>query len=244
MLVKRLVLMAATAALILGAGALVIDNLARGPVPPSAGNTVTLEPGQETKDPLSVEKSPDGVPAPATATATGNEESAGSGADSGSGPGDATTPTESGDQPELEVLPPVSAPPTGLPMPSPPSALVSAPLPETASARMDVVDGFPSHVLSFPDTTVIVFTGVSSSGDTLQATAEGIAELPPENVVGHFRQVLLTAGFHSEDAAAAAGQHALRLTRGLDSVSISISTTGTGGTRFSLLGNFHTDPGL
>ncbi|WP_139204858.1 hypothetical protein [Arthrobacter sp. OV608] len=105
------------------------------------------------------------------------------------------------------------------------------------------MEGFPSQVLPFPDRTVIVFTGVSSTGDLLQSTAEGIVDLAVEKVTGHFQQVLQGAGFRSEEAAAGAGRQALHLTRGSDSVSIALSMTGTGSTRFSLLANFHTEPG-
>jgi hypothetical protein len=121
--------------------------------------------------------------------------------------------------------------------------MVSGQLPVAAWAQGKTVEGFPSQVLSFPDGTVIVFTGVSSSGDTLQATAEGIVDQAAEKVSGHFQQVLQAAGFRTADAPAAAGQQAFRLTRGSDSVSVTLSTTGTGSTRFSLLGNFHTEPG-
>jgi hypothetical protein len=122
-------------------------------------------------------------------------------------------------------------------------ALVKAPFPAAAYAHGKTVDGFPSEILSFPDGTVVVFTGVSSSGDTFQATAEGIADMAPEKVLGHFQQVLQSSGFRAEEVPDGAGQQAIRLIRGNDSVSVTLSITGTGSARFSLLANLHAEPG-
>jgi hypothetical protein len=236
MLVKRVVLVAATAAIILGSTAVVLDNLAgEQSVPSSTGAGNASSSGRGT--------AADGVPllppGQTNSSLPGGQSTGETGADH------AGVPATSGigDQRKLEVLPPATSSPTGLPMPSPPAAVVNAPLPGAASAKGKVVEGFPSQVLPFPDRTVIVFTGVSPSGNILQATAEGIVELAVEKVTGHFQQVLQGAGFRSEEAAAEAGEQALRFTRGNDSVSVTLSMTGTGSTRFSLLGNFHTEPG-
>ncbi len=234
MTAKRLVLAGACAALILGGTAVVLDNLALGQGP-SSSSAATAAPSAERPG-------ADGTPSVGGRSAEGPAdqatESAARGIEAGNGETSGT-----GSQRPLEVLPPVNDAPTGLPMPSPPAALITAPLPAAASAQGKTVEGFPSQVISFPDGTVVVFTGVSSSGDALQATAEGIVELGAENVAGHFLQILQSAGFRSEEAPAAAGQQAVRLARGKDSVSLTLSATRTGSTRFSLLGNFHTEPG-
>lgn len=122
------------------------------------------------------------------------------------------------------------------------TALVHAPLPNTASAAGKTVEGFPSGVLTFPDGTVVVFTGVSTHDTTLQATAEGIVESGADKVLGHFQQILQPVGFRFEEAPAVAGQQGMRFIRGKDTVSVTLSATGTGSTRFSLLANLHTDP--
>jgi len=235
MLVKRLVLAGIGLAVILGGIALVFDTLGNEQATPAvSAGTAPSSSGTPTVDGLSPSET-----AKAGSPLQNDQSTGGPGGDHARDLGSDVT----GEQRNLEVLPPVTASPTGLPVPSPPRALVNAPLPATASAQGKIVEGFPSQVLSFPDTTVIVFTAVSSSGDTLQATAEGIVEVTAEKVTGHFQQVLLSAGFRSEEAPAAVGQQALRLTRGNDSVSVTLSTTGTGSTRFSLLGNFHTEAG-
>lgn len=228
MLIKRLVLVGCGAAILLGGSAVVLDTLAndQGAAPAAAEGS----PAGQTIDP-SAEN--------AEARATDHAEAQpADGQDMSS-----DQPDGSGKARELEVLPPVSASPTGLPMPSPPAALVSEPLPAAASGQGKVVEGFPSNILTFPDSTVMVFTGVSPSEGTLQATAEGIVEIAMEKVVGHFQQILQSRGFLSEEAPAATGQQAIHLARGKDSVTVSFSITGTGSTRFTLLGNFHTEPG-
>jgi hypothetical protein len=234
MTAKRLVIAGSCAALVLGGTAVVLDNLALGQGPSSSSASTAAHSGERRAD--------DGAPSVggryAEGTADQPQESAARGIEAGNGETSGT-----GSQRPLEVLPPANDAPTGLPMPSPPTALITSPLPAAASAQGKMVEGFPSRVITFPDGTVVVFTGVSSSGDTLQATAEGIVELDAGNVAGHFLQILQSAGFRSEEAPAAAGQQALRLTRGKDSVSLTLSATGTGSTRFSLLGNFHTEPG-
>jgi hypothetical protein len=249
MMIKRLVLVGAGIALVLGGTAAVLDNMAHGQGAPAAGAGGTATPGRsqvaDGSTPSSTDPSGTGRTSPPTQNGQGTVPGGGDAGERGPGSGDPGEPGSSaaGNQRALEVLPPVSASPGGLPIPSPPAALVNAPLPSAASAKGKTVEGFPSHILSFPDRTVVVFTAVTSNGDTLQATAEGIVELAADKVTGHFQQVLQAKGFRSEEAPAVSGQAGLRLARGTDSVTLTLSTTGTGSTRFSLLGTFHTQPG-
>jgi hypothetical protein len=122
-------------------------------------------------------------------------------------------------------------------------ALVSKPLPPTASAQGKIVEGFPESSLPFPDGTVVVSTGVSAAETVLQVTAVAISAASQESVVGHFQQKLAPLNFWSEAAPAAEGQRSVRFVRGADSVTLTTSTTGTGSTRFMLLGNLHTIEG-
>lgn len=124
-------------------------------------------------------------------------------------------------------------------MPSPPAPLIRTPLPASGSAQGKVVDGFPVNVVTFPERTVLVSTSVSSSDQTLQVTADGIAELSTAQVTGHFQQSLLALGFQSEAVTSSDGQQSIRLSRGTDTVTVAITTTGTGSTRFTLLGTLH-----
>ena len=138
-----------------------------------------------------------------------------------------------------EALPQVSASSHALPVPKPPAPLIRGPLPATASAQGKIVAGFPRDVLSFPRGTVVGSTAVSASDGALQVAADAIVALNQDSVVGHFQQILGARKFWSEPVPAAQGQRAVRFSRGKDSLTLTTRSTGTGATRFMLLGNLH-----
>ncbi|AXJ11225.1 hypothetical protein CFN17_17625 [Arthrobacter sp. PM3] len=74
-------------------------------------------------------------------------------------------------------------------------------------------------------------------------TADAVVGKSQDAVVGHFQQILAPLKFWSEPVPAAQGQRAVRFSRGRDSMTLTTSTTGTGGTRFMLLGNLHVAAG-
>ncbi|MFP3803048.1 hypothetical protein, partial [Paraburkholderia sp. SIMBA_027] len=78
-------------------------------------------------------------------------------------------------------------------------------------------------------------TSVSGSGTVLQLAADGVLSASQANVLDSFRQSLAAHGFWSEDAPATNGSLAARFVRGADVVTVSVSTTGTGDSRFELL---------
>lgn len=155
------------------------------------------------------------------------------------GAADGSAPAPAG----REVLPPVSASPSGLPLPSPPAPLVSLPLPERASAQGQIVDGFPADAIPFPDGAVVVSTDVSPADGSLQISADAIVPSSQDSVVGHFQQILGPLQFWSERVPAAEGQQSMRFSRGTDSMTVTTVTTGTGSTRFTLLGKLHAAAG-
>ena len=226
---KQLVIAGIGVAAILGGTAVVLDQMTAGEpsasqaAPPAGSSPPGASPGA---DPGRADAETSTGPAEATAPPTG-----------GSAAGPAT------ERVHREVLPPVSATPSGLPMPSPPAPLISLPLPAAASAQGKIVDGFPADALLFPEGTVVVSTSVSPAEGTLQVAADAIAGLSQDSVAGHFQQVLGGVGFWSEPLPAAPGDRAVRFIRGADSVTLTASTTGTGGTRFMLLGNLHAAAG-
>ncbi|MDE8670299.1 hypothetical protein PY310_17105 [Pseudarthrobacter sp. H3Y2-7] len=230
MIAKKLVLAGVIAAVALGGTAVVLDQASQpAKAPPAAVN------GTGPVD--------SSVPQPSGA---GTVAAPGSGTESPSAaaaPPDAgVTPSQGPSDPAgrriQEVLPPASDAPTGLPMPSPPAALIRTPLPAPASAQGKIVDGFPANVVSFPDRTAVVSTSVSSEDRTLQASAVGIVDLTPLQTIGHFQQSLLALGFQSESVSSGDGR-SVRLSRGTDTVTVAITTTGTGSTRFTLLATLH-----
>lgn len=105
------------------------------------------------------------------------------------------------------------------------------------------MDGFPSDVVSFPEGAVVVSTAVSPADGSLQISADAIVTSSQDSVAGHFQQILGPLKFWSERAQATEGQQSMRFSRGNDSVTLTTATTGTGSTRFMLLGNLHTAAG-
>lgn len=225
MIIRKLVLIGVGAAVVLGGTAIVLDQMAPARQAPTTAGA----------NPSSSDNS---LPRP-TDTATNGTPGGTEAPAAPSGATDSPAASDASGRPVLEVLPPAAAAPTGLPMPSPPAALIRTPLPGSGSAQGKVVDGFPGNVVTFPERTVLVSTSVSSSDRILQVTADGVVELSAAQVTGHFQQTLLALGFQSEVVTAADGQQAIRLWRGTDTVTVSITTTGTGSTRFALLGTLH-----
>jgi len=224
---KWLVIAGIGMAAILGGTAVVLDQMTAGP---STDSTLAA-PGGGT---------PQGAGSGAVPAGTDAAAAPGGGAatqDGGAAGGSAAAPGG------REVLPPVSASPSGLPVPTPPVPLVSLPLPATASAQGKIVDGFPSEVAAFPEGTTVVSTAVSAAEGSLQISADAIVASTQDSVVGHFQQVLGGLKFWSEPLPAAEGQRSLRFSRGADSVTLTASTTGTGSTRFMLVGNLHVAAG-
>ena len=232
---KRLVIAGVGLAAILGGTAVVLDQMtAGGPsaalVAPPAGSS----PPAGSGPPAASSSADPGKTDPATPTGPGAGAATPTG---GSAEGSAPAPVD------REVLPPVSASPSGLPVPSAPAPLIKSPLPATASAQGKIVAGFPAGVVSFPAGTVVISTAVSTADGALQMTADAIVAQRQDSVVGHFQQVLGRLKFWSEPVPSAQGQRAVRFSRGSDSVTLTTSTTGTGGTRFMLLGNLHAAAG-
>lgn len=237
MMARRLVIAGICLAVLIAAVAVVFDQMARqgatsAQAPPSSSSTPAAgasSPGATA--PTSGSPAPDAANSATGGTATEGSGNGTSGAEGNAGPSTAKP---------LEVLPPVTATPTGLPEPSAPAPLITGALPEPGSASGELVDGWPDGVLSLPAGTTIGSTSVSTSGDILQLAADGIVAKPRAEVLDFFRQSLVSHGFWTEGAPAPDGAVAARFVRGADTVTVSVTTTGTGNSRFQLLGSLHT----
>ncbi|WP_159702296.1 hypothetical protein [Arthrobacter sp. 18067] len=232
MMARRLVIAGLCLAVLIAAVAIVLDQMAK------PGSTSAQSPSSSSSSPgVGGSSTGAGTPTPgSTASDVANSGTEGSGSGSGGTEGNAGAPTPK----PLEVLPPVTATPTGLPEPTTPEPLITGALPAPGSADGVLVDGWPDGVLSLPSGTTIGSTSVSTSGNILQLTADGIIAKPRAEVLDSFRQSLVSHGFWSEEAPATDGAVAARFVRGTDTVTVSVSTTGTGSSRFQLLGSLHT----
>ena len=231
MMARRLVIAGICLAVLIAAVALVLDQMASKPGPATAQSSVSPTPGGDPSN----SNSSGGASAPPSGSPTSGSSTSSPPDGSGNGSGDGVTTAK-----PLEVLPPVTATPTGLPEPSAPAPLITGPLPKSATAKGSLVEGWPSSVVTMPAGTTVGSTSISTSGTVLQLTADGIVGTSQGDVLGAFRQSLVSQGFWSEDAPAPDGAVAARFVRGTDTVTVSVSVTGTGVSRFQLLGSLHT----
>lgn len=227
MMARRLVIAGICLAVLIAAVALVLDQMASKPGPVTAQSPASSSPGAN----------------PSNGTASGSASAPPSGSptsgSSASGPADGGGDGGTTAKP-LEVLPPVTSTPTGLPEPSAPAPLITGPLTKSGTAKGSLVEGWPSSVVAMPAGTTVGSTSISTSGNVLQLTADGIVGTSQQDVLAAFRQSLVPQGFWSEDAPAPDGAVAARFVRGTDTVTVSVSVTGTGVSRFQLLGSLHT----
>ncbi|MDR6988759.1 hypothetical protein J2Y66_003267 [Paenarthrobacter nitroguajacolicus] len=230
MMARRLVIAGICLAVLIAAVAIVLDQMAK------PGSSSAQSPQSSSSSPAPGAGST-GADAPASGSpASGAATTGGVGSGTNGPESSAAAPTAK----PLEVLPPVTATPTGLPEASAPAPLITGALPQPGRASGELVDGWPGDILTLPSGTTIGSTSVSTSGDILQLTADGIIAKPQAEVLDSFRQSLVSHGFWSEDAPAADGAVAARFVRGTDTVTVSVATTGTGSSRFQLLGSLHT----
>jgi hypothetical protein len=144
-----------------------------------------------------------------------------------------------GERTSSEVLPaPKDKSPLGLP-PSPPLApLVTSPLPKSASAAGSLVAGFPSAVIPLhPDTTVET-SSVASAENRLQVTLTATTSATTEAVLEFYRVSLAANNLVDSVAPAAAGSTALLFARGADTILLTVTPTGSGGSTVSVFGAF------
>ncbi|MFW0772185.1 hypothetical protein ACLRGI_03350 [Paenarthrobacter nitroguajacolicus] len=241
MMARRLVIAGICLAVLIAAVAIILDQMAGKPGPSVAQSPSSSAPSAAGSNPTAAVTVPGSAGAPAVNPPSGSPTSGAEG--SGNGDSSAGNNGEGDGGPStakpLEVLPPVAATPTGLPEPSAPAPLIST-LPEPGRATGEVVEGWPAGVLTLPEGTTIGSTSVSTSGDVLQVAADGIVSKSQADVLAFFRQSMVSHGFWSEAAPAADGALAERFVRGTDTITVSVSTTGTGNSRFQLLGSLHT----
>ncbi|MCX8452753.1 hypothetical protein [Paenarthrobacter ureafaciens] len=222
---RRLVIAGLALAVLIAVIAVVFDQLAVRPAQTTAQNSSSASPAAAGPSPTGSGEAGAGPQSSGSPTSGPSSGGDGGGASSSAKP--------------LEVLPPVTATPTGLPEPSAAAPLLKGKLPDPGNATGAVVDGWPSSILTLPEGTTIGSTSVSGSGNVLQVTADGVVGKPQQAVIDDFRASLVPHGFWSEDAPAPDGATAARFVRGTDTVTVSVSTTGTGNSRFQLLGSLH-----
>ncbi|QHF22816.1 hypothetical protein GTU73_01550 [Rathayibacter sp. VKM Ac-2804] len=236
---RRLLVAAGAVALLLVAGALVLDATAGGPgdgSPTGAGATGsagTSSPGAAASPGASSPgSSSPGAPATPGATSAATVT-----------PPDPSTPAAVSDpSAPLEVSGPAPVD-TGLPDSTPRAALVSLPLPAAASATRALVAGYPTAVVAPLRDSIVASSSVEPAGDALRSGLTATVALDAEQIVESYRRSLAAQGFTSAAVDAPADGAAMVFTAGEDSVSLSVTPTGTPRMSYSLITVLHPSGG-
>lgn len=131
-------------------------------------------------------------------------------------------------RPDLGRIPP-------LPVATP---LVSAPLPESATANRKLVGGFPAKIMGPAPDSDIVSSAIATEGSTMQVTLVARTDASPESIVAHYRDVwaqlgLIDQGTTNGNGAAYASPHT--------SLTLAFSPESGTGTVYTILGSFRTE---
>lgn len=231
---RRLLVGAGALALVLVAGAFVLDATADGPgdgSPTSAGAT----------DPAGT--SSPGAPSSGTTSSPGAAATPGATSTATVTPQDPSNPAAVADpSAPLEVSGPAPVD-TGLPDSTPRAALVSLPLPAAASATRALVAGYPSAVVAPLPDSIVASSSVEPAGDALRSGLTATVALDAEQIVESYRRSLAAQGFTSAAVDAPADGAAMVFTAGEDSVSLSVTPTGTPRMSYSLIAVLHPSGG-
>jgi len=113
---------------------------------------------------------------------------------------------------------------------------LTAPLPETASARGTLVEGFPVTIIPVPQDATIVSSSVSGEGDRLQIGLEASTPADPAAVLDEYLVALGEQGFGPSVSPAAEGSTATSFTRDPDGLVLTLRARPGGGTELTIAG--------
>ncbi|TFD79419.1 hypothetical protein [Cryobacterium fucosi] len=137
---------------------------------------------------------------------------------------------------EADPVAPDAGPGT-LPDSKPLAALVTLPLPDTASAVGSIVAGFPTRVIPEAPHSSVGTSSVAAEGSHLQATLAAQTTLTVVEVMDFYRTALAKLGLYDTPAPALDGSTALTFNRGNNTVTISVTAI-DGGSRYVVFGAF------
>jgi hypothetical protein len=127
-----------------------------------------------------------------------------------------------------------------VPVPQPeaaPPALMTLPLPDSATVVGSIVSGFPVEIIPVAPDSVIDSSSVAVEGPRLQAALSGQSNLGAGEVVEFYLTALAELGLVAVVAPAPDGSSALAFTRGGDNVSLTVTTVESG-CRYVVFGTF------
>ncbi|WP_162891298.1 hypothetical protein [Aeromicrobium sp. A1-2] len=122
-------------------------------------------------------------------------------------------------------------------------ALLSGPLPQSASLRGGLVAGFPRSVIPVLPGSKLGSSGVSSTAKTLQVSVVATSPKSPNAVLAYYRGVLSKQGFTESSAPAAAPSTAASFRRGADGIVVTVTRSSRTVTNYSLFGTLRAGAG-
>lgn len=118
------------------------------------------------------------------------------------------------------------------------AALITRPLPKTASSRGRVVAGFPTAVVGVVPNSIVRSSGISSTDSTLQVSIVADNAKSPGGIIAFYRKALGAQGFAESSAPATGGSTASHFVRGADRLVVT-TTPGAKETSYSVFGTLH-----
>lgn len=146
------------------------------------------------------------------------------------GPDPDATPVDGS---EVQPPDPTATAGAGLPPRQPDEPLVTAPLPESASADGELVDGFPADIMGPTDDSDVLSSSIATEGDTMQVTLVARTDASEEDVTQHFRALWTDLGLSD---AGPSGSAALSYGDSLSSLTLAFTPASGTGTVYMVYG--------
>lgn len=125
-----------------------------------------------------------------------------------------------------------------LPKVAPPPVLFGGPMPRSAAAVGTLVAGFPAVIPVTPDSK-IVDSSVSSSANLLQATLSAKTSLSPQTVTAFYQSEFAKVSLPGAPLPAVGGSTAFDFTSNGNSITLTVSPSGPGGSTYTVLAVLH-----
>lgn len=119
-------------------------------------------------------------------------------------------------------------------------ALISRPLPKTASGRGMVVAGFPAGVIPLASASSVQSSGISSAGTKMQVSIVATSSRSPDRILLFYRTALARSGFVESAAPAVGGSTAASFAHEADNLVVTVTRTSPKASTYSVYGTLHT----
>lgn len=177
---------------------------------------------------------PGATPSPGATASTGpdaGESDASGGSATGPGPSPGATP-----QKGSEVLPPATAPGSGVPPLKKADPLMKAPLPASATSDAGLVTGFPRQILGPIKGSTVMSSSIATEGTHTQITLIAVTTKAQDDIAAHFSALWAELGLKPS----ATSNGTVQYTGAHESTTLAVEPSGTGN-RYTLYGSFRTE---